>query len=129
MAQVNRLKGGGVRMREYPFAERFAALLARLRESEFSVQEPGGIEPQAPYLKLEPGGWEQDGGQLKPLVGVELIHEHKPNAYLIAHAAATEGKLWPVLFGQLLPRGAAPAAIEGEGAAARTVSRSLWRMP
>ena len=108
----------------YPFAEQFAALLGLLRDAEFRVHAPGGIEPAAPYLEIHAAGWEQESGTLKPLVGVAIIHAQAANEYAIAHAAATEGVLYALLPRLLLPRGAS-GAVEEDG---RLVSRSVWRM-
>lgn len=106
----------------FPFNEEWAALLDLLEAAELRVQQPGGPEPEAPYLRLEPAGWQPASNGLRPMLGVEIVHAANATAFTVWHAAQTENIVYSLLWRSMLHVGTAPAAVEDK----RLVSRSVW---
>ena len=117
----------------YPFNDTWDRLMALLARAEIRVFREGEPEPEAPYLRFEPGGWLPVSGEFRPALDVYLVHPQATGQLPVWQAAQWEAIIYSLFRGPLIPVQTQPAVREqmpiGKNAVERFYSRSLWRMP
>ena len=119
----------------YPFRQELARLLAGLREAEWDVAMPAEPTPATPYLQVLPGGWELVGLEHRPRIVVNLVLDHDPQRWLLAHAGNQEAVLYSLLrhLGLISLGPTSPAQVEevtvGNRSVRLVVAQSTWRFP